>query len=79
MKRVQLLWCHRCSTAFVFTGARFEHAVGGKPAIRHEDCGALNEIAPNGMSEDGFELWKVVGEVEPMHSRASAGISRPPP
>jgi hypothetical protein len=38
-----------------------------------------DKTAPNGMSEDGYELWKVVGEVEPMHSRASAGISRPPP
>jgi hypothetical protein len=66
MQPVQLLWCQRCRTAFTFTGARTEHATGGKLAVRHE-CGALNEIAPNGMSEAGYELWKVVGEVQPAH------------
>ena len=63
---LQLLWCARCRTAFTFTGARVERARGGKLAIRHE-CGALNELAPNGKSEDGYELWKVVGHVRPMH------------
>jgi hypothetical protein len=29
------------------------------------DYGALDGLAPNGMSENGRELWKVVGEVEP--------------
>jgi hypothetical protein len=41
---VQILWCARCHTAFTFTGARVEHAAGGKPGIRHE-YGALNELA----------------------------------
>jgi len=50
-----------------FTGARVEREEGGKLAVRHSDCGALNEIAPNGMSEDGRELYRVVGEVEPIH------------
>ena len=57
----------RCSTAFVFTGARVEPAPAGKLAVRHEDCGALNELASNGMSEAGYELWKVIGEVRPVH------------
>ena len=38
----------------------------GKLGFRH-NCGALNELAPNGMSEDGYELWKVVGEVRSVH------------
>jgi hypothetical protein len=64
---LQILWCARCRTAFTFTGARAERAAGGKLAVRHLDCGALNELAPNGTSEYGGELWKVVGEVEPAH------------
>jgi hypothetical protein len=64
---LQILWCARCSTAFTFTGARVERAAGGKLAVRHEDCGALNEIEPRGKSKDGQELWKVVGEVETAH------------
>jgi len=48
---LQFLWCARCSTAFTFTATRVEHAQGGKIAIRRLECGALNEIAPNGMSE----------------------------
>ena len=63
---LQILWCARCRTAFTFTGARVERAAGGKPAVRHE-CGALNEIAPNGVTKDGQELWKVVGEIQPTH------------
>jgi hypothetical protein len=62
----QFLWCARCHTAFTFNGPHFERAAGGKPAIRH-DCGALNEVKPHGMSEAGYELWKVIGEVRPMH------------
>jgi hypothetical protein len=31
------------------------------------DCGALNELVPNGMSDDGEERWKVVGEVATVH------------
>ena len=38
-----------------------------KLAIRHLQCGALNELAPHGVSEDGHELWKVVGEVRAIH------------
>jgi hypothetical protein len=56
MTPVQILWCARCCTGFTFTGARVEHAAGGKLAIRHE-CGAVNEIAPMGKTEDGRELW----------------------
>jgi hypothetical protein len=67
MSPSQILWCARCSYAFTFTGARTEHAQGGKLAVRHLDCGALNELVPNGTDEDGNELWKVVGEVEPAH------------
>jgi hypothetical protein len=63
---LQFLWCARCRTAFTFTGARVERATGGKAAVRHK-CGALNELAPNGTSEDGDKLWKVVGEIEPAH------------
>jgi hypothetical protein len=63
---LQILWCARCRTAFTFTGAHIEHAVGGKLAVRR-DCGALNELAHNGTSEDSVELWKVVGEIEPVH------------
>ena len=55
---LQLLWCARCKTAFTFTGARVEHAVSGKLAVRHEDCGALNEIAVKGETEDGRDLYK---------------------
>jgi hypothetical protein len=63
---LQLLWCARCRTAFTFTGTRAERTPGGgKLTVRHQDCGALNELAPNGRSEDGRELWKVVGEVQP--------------
>jgi hypothetical protein len=62
-----ILWCARCSTGFVFTGAHVERAEGSKLAVRHQECGAQNKLAPNGMSEDGHELWKVVGEVEAMH------------
>jgi hypothetical protein len=51
----QILWCARCKTGFTFTGARVERAIGGKSAIRHE-CGALNELAPNGVSEDSYGL-----------------------
>jgi hypothetical protein len=57
---LQFLWCARCSTAFTFTGTRVEHAQGGKTAIRRLECSALNEIAPNGMSEGGYELYRVV-------------------
>ena len=64
---LQILWCARCHTAFTFTGARVERTVGGKLAARHTDCGAVNELAPNGTSEAGYELWKVVGEVRPVH------------
>jgi hypothetical protein len=64
---LQILWCARCSTAFTFTGARVERTQGGKLTVRHQDCGALNELAPNGTSEDGDELWKVVGEARPVH------------
>ena len=35
--------------------------------VRHDDCGALNEITPNGKSEDGNGLWKVLGEAETAH------------
>ena len=35
--------------------------------MRRLVCGALNELVPNGMSEDGYELWKVIGEVRPAH------------
>jgi hypothetical protein len=63
----QILWCARCHTVFTFTGARVERTAGGKLARRHEDCGALNELPPNGESEDGSELWKVVGEVRHVH------------
>jgi hypothetical protein len=38
-----------------------------KLAIRHLQCGAFNELAPHGVSEDGHELWKVVGEVRAIH------------
>jgi hypothetical protein len=64
---LQFLWCARCHTAFTFTGARVERATGGKPAVRHLECGALNELAAHGVSNDGHELWKVIGEVEPAH------------
>jgi hypothetical protein len=63
---LQVLWCACCHTAFTFTGARTKRTAGGKLAIRHE-CGALNQIVPYGMSEDGRELYKVVGEVRPVH------------
>lgn len=59
---LQLLWCPE---AFTFTGARAERTADGKLIVHHLVCGALNEIAPNGMSDDGHELWKVVGEVRP--------------
>jgi hypothetical protein len=65
--RAQILWCAHCRTAFTFAGARVEHAQGGRLAVRHLECGAVNEIAPNGTSEDGYELWRVVGEVRPVH------------
>jgi hypothetical protein len=39
----------------------------GKLTVRHQDCAALNEVKPNGVSQVGYELWKVVGEVRPMH------------
>ena len=64
---LQILWCARCHTAFTFTGARVERVADGKLTVRHQDCGALNEIAPYGTSEDGRELYKVVGEVESGH------------
>jgi hypothetical protein len=67
MQPLQIVWCARCHTAFTFAGPRFERAAGGKLTVRHQDCGALNKIAQNGMSEDGYELWKVVGEVPAMH------------
>lgn len=67
MSPVQILWCAHCRAAFTFTGARVEQTPSGRFAIRHHDCGALNELAPNGTSEDGHELWKVVGEVRPAH------------
>jgi hypothetical protein len=61
----QILWCARCRTAFTFTGARVERAAAGRVAVRHQDCGALNELAPSGERERGREQWKVVGEIEP--------------
>jgi hypothetical protein len=57
---LQILWC---GTAFTFPGARVELAAGGKLAVRHQACGALNELVCYGSSEDGRELYKVVGEV----------------
>jgi hypothetical protein len=64
MTRLQILWCASCHSGFTFTGARVERTAGGKLALRHE-CGAVNEIAANGKTEDGRALWKVVGEVAP--------------
>ena len=64
---LQFFWCARCHTAFTFTGPHFERAVDGKLAVRHKDCGALNELARSGATEQGHELWKVVGEVRPAH------------
>jgi hypothetical protein len=64
---VQILWCARCNTAFTFTGARVESIAGHRLAVPHRDCGALSELAPNGTSEDGYELCKVGGEVRPVH------------
>jgi flavoprotein len=64
---LQILWRARCRTAFTFTGARVKRTAGGKLAVRCQDCGAINEIMPHGTSEDGRELYKVVGEVRPAH------------
>ena len=44
---LQILWCARCHIAFTFTGARVEPVAGGKLAVRHLECGALNEVAPS--------------------------------
>jgi hypothetical protein len=66
MPPLQILWCARCGTAFTFTGARVERTVGGKLAVRHE-CGALNEIAVKGKTDEGHDLHRVVGEVEAAH------------
>jgi hypothetical protein len=65
MNCVQLLWCARCRVPITFIGAHAERTEGGKLAIRHLDCGALNELRPNGISDDGHKLWKVVGEIAP--------------
>jgi hypothetical protein len=59
----QLLWCARCRTAFIFTGARVERTEGGKLAVRHLDCGALNELALVGRDPDGNDTYRVVGVV----------------
>ena len=65
---LEILSCARCSTAFTFTGAQVARwTPGGSLGVRHQDCRALNELAPNGTSEDGRELNKVVGEPRPMH------------
>jgi hypothetical protein len=63
---VQILLCARCRTAFTFTGARVERTEAGKLAVRHQDCAALNELASNGMTEGGRELYKAVGELRPV-------------
>jgi hypothetical protein len=55
---LQIAWCARCRTAFTFTGTRVERTEPGRLAVRH-DCGAFNELAPNGLSEDGHELYVV--------------------
>ncbi len=64
---LQIFWCARCRIAFTFKGARVERTEGGKFTVRHVDCGVLNEIVPYGTSEDGRELWKVVGQIETAH------------
>jgi hypothetical protein len=64
---LQILWCASCRTVFTFTGARVERTPDGRLAVRHQDCGALNEIVPYGTSEDRRELYKVVGEVRSVH------------
>jgi hypothetical protein len=61
---LQILWCARCSAGFTFTGARVERAPGGKLAVRHLDCGALNEIKVSGETEEGHDFYGVVGEVQ---------------
>jgi len=63
---LQILWCTRCSDRLPFTGARVERAAGSKLAVRHE-CGALNEIAVKGETQEGQDLYRVVGEVETAH------------
>ena len=57
------------STLVAMSGTSLNAKSAGccKLAIRHLQCGVLNELAPNGMSEGGYELWKVVGEVQPAH------------
>jgi hypothetical protein len=65
--RGQTLRCARCGEFFTFVGGRVEQVAGGKLVVRHLECGAPNELAPNGMSADGHELWKVVGVVRPLH------------
>ena len=65
--RTQILWCARCATSFVFDGMRVERAVGGKPAIRHSACSALNELTPNDSIENGRELWTIVGPIDAAH------------
>jgi hypothetical protein len=53
----------RCHNGFMSIGGRVERLAGGKLGIVHLDCGALNEIAPNGRDPEARELWRVVCEV----------------
>jgi hypothetical protein len=41
----------------VFTGARVEHAAGGKLAVLHQCRRAVSEIAPKGKTKDGRDLY----------------------
>jgi hypothetical protein len=58
------------ATAFAFTGARVERAANRKLAVRHK-CGALNEIAVKGETEEGHDLNTVVGEMGSVHCRCA--------
>jgi hypothetical protein len=61
--RGQALRCAHCGAFFTFVGGRIERLTSGKLAVRHFDCGALNEIASNSRDAEGRELWTVVGDV----------------
>jgi hypothetical protein len=50
---LQLLCCALCRTAFTSTGARVERTRRGWLAVRHQDCGALRELAPNAYGHAG--------------------------
>jgi len=46
----QMFWCAACGVVFIALGAA--DRIGGKHALRHDDCGVMNEIKVSGETEE---------------------------